>query len=143
MSTRIKKNVRMIGVMAACGFCLFLSACSDNKSQDTTTTSKDANQAGSAQNAGSQSPSQTTSPGGEQGVPPSGGGKCDTLLTAKCTACHNTTRICEKLGKKSKARWQRTIDRMTERGAKLNAEEAAALLVCLDNGTKELQSSCH
>jgi len=134
--TMIKKDLRTIClVVAACGLCIFLSACSDNKSQDTPSPSP--------QSAGSQSPTPATPPSTEQSLPAGGGDKCDALLTAKCTKCHSTSRICEKLSKKSKARWQRTISRMTERGAEVNVEEGATLLVCLDSGAKELlQTSC-
>lgn len=135
-----EKTVRLMSLVV-CGVCLLLGACSDNPSQDTPPTPA-ANQTGSDQGPGSQSQPQTAPDKAGQSLSSSDGGKCDALLTARCTVCHNTTRICEKLGKKSKSRWQRTIDRMTARGAKLNAEEAAALLVCLDSGTKDLQSAC-
>lgn len=142
MSTVLRNNVRTICVVAACGFCLFLSACSDNKGQDTPPASQGANQTGTGQSAESQSPPQTTPLNAGQPLPATDGSKCDALLTAKCTECHSTARICEKVGKKSKARWQRSLERMTARGAKLNAEETTALLSCLDSGTTELQSSC-
>lgn len=129
----IRKDLQTLSLVLACGFCLFLSACSDNKSQDTPSPQ--------SAGAGSQSPAQTTPPSAEQSLP-AGGGKCDALLTAKCTKCHSTSRICEKIGKKSKARWQRTIARMTERGAEMSVEDGTALLLCLDNGAKELQPSC-
>ena len=137
----MRKDVQTISLAVLFGFCIFLSACSDNKSQDTQSTPKTASQTGSGQSAESQSQPLATPPSSEQGSP-ADGGKCNTLLTAKCTVCHSTSRICEKLGKKSKARWQRTISRMTDRGAKVNIEEAAALLICLDSGAKNLEPSC-
>ncbi len=128
----MKKKVLALSLVVACGVSLLLSACSDPKKQDAPATKSTEVQA----------PNQANPSATQQSLPATGGTKCDSLLMAKCTDCHNTTRICEKLGKKSKARWQRTIDRMTERGAKLNAEDAAALLVCLDSGAKDLQNSC-
>lgn len=125
------KRVLSMSLMVV-GFFVLLSACSDNKGQDTA----------SAPKTESQAPGQTPAASGEPTAAAAGGGKCAALLTAKCTECHATTRICEKLGKKSKARWQRSIERMTARGAKLNAEESAALLVCLDGGGSDLQSAC-
>jgi len=137
-----KDGVFVAAIAALCGLLLCLGACSDNKGGDTPTT-KDASPQSSApasspgppgQAAPSQAQTQAAVPGTE--------GKCASLLTAKCTACHNMERICEKLGKKSKSRWQRTITRMVERGAKMEADESAAVLDCLDSGVKELQSVC-
>lgn len=128
------KGIRVLAMsLAMGGLLVLLTACSDNKGQDAASSSKEASPAEQSQKAGDQA----------SGQPPAAdGGKCAALLTAKCTECHAATRICEKIGKKSKARWQRSIARMTERGAKLNAEEAAALLVCLDSGGSDLQSAC-
>lgn len=138
----IKKTVCNISLVLACCFCIFFSACTDNKSDDNSSAPKTEAQSGSDQSAGSQSLPPQTPPREQHTPPPGDAGKCDALLTAKCTECHNTNRICEKLGKKSKARWQRTIDRMTERGAKLTPEETAMMLICLDGGIRDLQSSC-
>lgn len=133
----MRKYVKNIGLLMTCGVFLTLSACSDNKSQETTATPKVVEQKASTK-------SPTASPSApEQSSSAGDGGACDTLLTTKCTECHNTNRICEKLGKKSKSRWQRTITRMTERGLKLTTEEADAILTCLDSGSENLQAVCH
>ncbi len=129
-----KKRTVAIGLVAICGLLALLNACSENKGQDTPSAAKNVSQPNTAKGAGGQAATPTT--------PPGDGGKCAALLTDKCTACHSTVRVCEKLGKKSKARWQRSVERMIERGAKLNADEAAALLVCLDSGTNDLKASC-
>lgn len=134
-------NIRTLSLALTCGFFILLTACSDNKSQEPQSPPKVVSQTESAQETGSQSRPPATPPGAEQSSA-ADGGKCGALLTAKCTECHNTTRICEKLGKKSAARWQRTLSRMTERGAKLNTEEAAELLLCLDAGAKNLEPTC-
>lgn len=136
-SARIKeKRVWLIGLVVGCGFIAALTACSDNKKQaDTTESPKGVSQPSTVQAAPLPNEGRT--------MPVGDGGICVTLLTDKCTACHSTSRTCEKLGKKSKSRWQRTIDRMIERGAKLSADEAAVLLGCLDNGANnDLQSVC-
>lgn len=127
-----------LSLLVLCGLFLALSACSDNKGKDTPPATKTASQGadGQAQQTAE------TAPNAAQVAPATDGGKCATLLSQKCTTCHTTARICEKLGKKSKARWQRSIDRMVERGAKLTAAEIAALLVCLESEINNLQSSC-
>ena len=135
-----KKYLTTFRIAVACVFCLLLHACSDNKGKDAPPP-KVTSQTESPQDAASQAPPSASTPAMKQSTA-ADGGKCAALLTAKCTECHNTTRICEKLGKKSNSRWQRTISRMTERGAKVSAEEAAELLLCLDSGAKNLESTC-
>jgi hypothetical protein len=138
-----KQVFKTIYTLAICGFFLCLNACSDKTSQEPPSTPKAINQTDSTQSSNSQAKPHAPMPSAELSLPADSGSKCDALLTAKCTECHSTARICEKLGKKSNSRWQRTIDRMTQRGAKLNAEEAATLLACLDDGAKDLQATCH
>jgi len=135
----ITTKFRGISVLVFCGFCIFLTACSDNKGKDTPSPPKVADQSAVSQPP---TPTPASPPSTEPSMQADDGGKCGALLTEKCTVCHSTTRVCEKLGKKSKARWQRTISRMTDRGAKLNVQEAAALLVCLDSGAENLQPTC-
>jgi hypothetical protein len=134
---RIKRRQDwLLGLVMACGFVALLSACSGNKDQT---------EAPSAPKAVSQQPAASPPPLPKETrtTPAAAGGSCAAMLTDKCTACHSSTRVCDKLGKKSKSRWQRTIDRMIERGAQLNSDEAAALLVCLDNGANnDLQTLC-
>jgi len=130
LNPMIKKKKSVPISLVLCALFALLNACSENKEQEAPSAPKNAIQSQADQRADGQDP-----------APATDGGKCADLLTAKCTECHSTARACEKLGKKSKARWQRTVERMVARGAKINAEEAAALLVCLDNG-KDLQSTC-
>lgn len=133
----MRKYFRNVGiVIVGCGLLITLSACSDKASKETPTTPKVTEQSRS-----NQSPALPASTPGQSSAT-GAGNSCTALLTTKCTECHNTTRICEKLGKKSKSRWQRTIKRMTERGAKLSGEEADTLLNCLDSNIKELQAQC-
>lgn len=134
---------RKFGLVAVCGLALCLPACSDTKEQAATPSpAKGVSEQKSAKPAAGQTPgAATTTPAPDTAA--GGGGGCATMLTAKCIECHAVTRICEKLGKKSKSRWQRTIDRMIGRGAKVNAAEAATLLDCLDKGaTNDLQNAC-
>ena len=56
---------------------------------------------------------------------------CAELLTNKCSDCHNLNRVCQKLGKKNKKRWDRTLKRMVKRGTKLTKSEYADILTCL------------
>jgi len=46
------------------------------------------------------------------------------LAAERCSACHNTARICEKLGQRSAEVWQQTVQRMVSNGAKLSEGEA-------------------
>ncbi len=69
-------------------------------------------------------------------------GPCAHLLAERCTVCHSTERICEQLGKKSKYRWQRTVELMISRGARVNPDEAHQLTECLANNPPELQTTC-
>jgi len=138
-----KKIALTLCLLAAGGCLLMLTSCSDKTPQDSASTAKEGKPTAGADEPAAQSAPAPPPAVTEQAAAAGGMGQCDALLTAKCVACHNTTRICDKLGKKSKARWQRTIERMTERGAKVNPEEAASLLRCLDSGTTELQASCH
>ncbi|MBU0483476.1 MAG: hypothetical protein KKB30_03045 [Proteobacteria bacterium] len=58
-------------------------------------------------------------------------GKCETLLTQKCEACHYMARICEQLGNKSLRQWKSTIKRMVKHGSKLSKDEQQELALCL------------
>ena len=139
-TARIEGKQRwIIGMVVGCALIYLLSGCSGNKNQaDTTPAPKSVSQQSPAPTPPAAPPTESspTSPAGA-------GGACAALMTSKCTMCHSAGRICEKLGKKSSSRWQRTIDRMIERGAQLSADESATLLVCLDKGaTNDLQAAC-
>lgn len=134
-TSKIRKAlpIRRIGLTVALGLVICLAGCSGDKGQsDTPAPPKEATKTAS--------PAQTqTPPASTSGA----GGVCSALLTAKCTECHSLARVCEKLGKKSNTRWQRTIDRMVDRGAKVNTDEKSALLACLESGaTNDLQEAC-
>lgn len=49
------------------------------------------------------------------------------LTAERCSACHDTAPICGALGHRSPDDWQRTVDRMRAKGAKLDDEEAQAV----------------
>lgn len=132
--------IRTSILVVTCACALSLSACSDNKGNDVTTGKVAPAQSAPVQNVQSpqaQSASSTAiAPSASSSENP-----CGSLVGTKCIGCHSTARVCEKLGKKSKSRWKRTINRMIDRGAKINTEEAAAILDCLDSGVKDLQQS--
>ena len=52
----------------------------------------------------------------------------EQLLRSRCTVCHDSSRIERGLVSKSPAQWEQTIERMRNRGAKLNAQEKKAVL---------------
>lgn len=46
------------------------------------------------------------------------------LTAERCSACHDTARICEKLGARTPEVWQQTVERMRGNGAQLTDDEA-------------------
>lgn len=52
----------------------------------------------------------------------------EQLVRSRCTVCHNSDRIDRELASKSPAQWEQTVERMRNRGAKLNAQEKKAVL---------------
>jgi mono/diheme cytochrome c family protein len=46
------------------------------------------------------------------------------LAAERCSACHSTDRICQKLGNRTPEVWQQTVQRMVSNGAKLTEAEA-------------------
>ena len=74
-------------------------------------------------------PQATEPPKGQPTTPPTvaapaGGGA--ELLNARCTVCHNLDRV--KSAKKTREQWTQTVSRMVGKGAKLNADEQAAVV---------------
>ena len=67
---------------------------------------------------------------------------CKTLLLTKCDSCHYLTRVCYRLGKKSKRGWKSTLKVMIRRGAQLTMQEQKVLLECLSSPEGEAQSTC-
>ena len=49
------------------------------------------------------------------------------LTAERCSACHSTGRICEKLGSRKPEVWQQTVQRMKSNGAKLSDAEVATV----------------
>jgi cytochrome c5 len=64
---------------------------------------------------------QPTSPAGSA---PAGDGAA--LVSSRCTVCHNLDRV--KAAKKTSAQWKDTVTRMVGKGAKLSADEQAAVV---------------
>jgi hypothetical protein len=63
------------------------------------------------------------------------------LAAEKCSACHTTARICEKLGNRTQEVWQQTVDRMRGNGAKIteaDADSIAEYLATAKPGNKRL-----
>ena len=67
---------------------------------------------------------------------------CTTLLLTKCDSCHYLTRVCYRIGKKSKRGWKRTVKSMVRYGVKLTKEQQEILLECLSSPEGEAQSTC-
>lgn len=63
------------------------------------------------------------------------------VVKTSCSSCHNTARVCAKLGQRDAETWKMTIMRMKANGARLPAErvdEAAAYLGGLEPGNSSL-----
>lgn len=57
--------------------------------------------------------------------------ECAALMISQCQACHQTSRICQQLGKKSRWDWEKTINNMIRHGAKLSETEKTLVIDCL------------
>lgn len=64
-------------------------------------------------------------------VRPVGAEACADLVLTSCTSCHYQSRICEKLGQKSRREWKVTIKRMLRYGLVLDDAGQAGMLECL------------
>jgi hypothetical protein len=67
---------------------------------------------------------------------------CVTLLRNKCEECHYNTRFCQKLEKKSKRAWKRSIRTMIDYGVELTAAEQKFMLRCLHKPADEVKNYC-
>jgi predicted secreted protein len=67
---------------------------------------------------------------------------CEATLVKKCSDCHHLTRVCQKLGKKSKGDWRRSIKRMIRKGTVLNKEEEKMLVQCLYKEQEGAKNAC-
>lgn len=64
------------------------------------------------------------------------------LSAASCTACHDSRRICFRLGKQDAAYWQQTVARMRTAGAKIDQAQAAAIAQWLAGPPASAQPLC-
>ena len=67
---------------------------------------------------------------------------CETLLVEQCNNCHYLTRVCQKMGKKSKGDWRRSVKRMVRKGAILSKDEQTILVTCLHKETEGALKAC-
>ena len=67
---------------------------------------------------------------------------CESLLVEKCSTCHYLTRVCQKLGKKSKGDWRRSVKRMVRKGAVLSKAEQKGLVKCLHKEEEGAKKAC-
>jgi len=69
-------------------------------------------------------------------------GGCAALVERKCTDCHQISRVCKKVGKKSRTRWKRTIKRMVRHGTSLGKDEFNTILNCLLKPGDDVRAMC-
>lgn len=68
---------------------------------------------------------------------------CLELLQNRCQRCHSLSRVCQKVGEKSKRRWAATLKRMVKRrGADLSGAEQDFLLNCLAIPAPAIKEEC-
>lgn len=70
------------------------------------------------------------------------GEECEQLILSRCESCHYNTRICEKLGKKSRSSWKRTVKNMVSYGAKLDRDEIKQVIRCLSGPADDVVRMC-
>ena len=51
----------------------------------------------------------------------------ERLTKSKCTFCHSADRICKNLGRRNPVMWQKTIEKMQRKGARVSASEKAVI----------------
>jgi hypothetical protein len=62
-----------------------------------------------------------------------------SLVMTACTKCHDTNKICKKIGKKSREKWDKTVSRMIKKGAELPEDKKDLVidyLLSLEPGSK-------
>ncbi|WP_027193352.1 hypothetical protein [Megalodesulfovibrio gigas] len=64
------------------------------------------------------------------------------LAAAKCVACHDSRRICFRIGKQEAAFWQQTVARMRAAGAKIDESQAAAIAGWLASPPADAKPLC-
>jgi len=67
---------------------------------------------------------------------------CSMLLLTKCDSCHYLTRVCYRVGKKSRRSWKRSLLAMVKHGAQLTEDQLDTLLVCLSESAPEVEKTC-
>lgn len=70
------------------------------------------------------------------------GDACVEMIQANCTSCHYPTRICEKIGQKSRRGWKVTIKRMLRYGLQLPGGKMDEILDCLQGLEKDRGDLC-
>lgn len=64
------------------------------------------------------------------------------LTAERCSTCHDTQRICEKLGGRGIEQWTATVERMRESGARLDDEEAQTVAEYLSTAKPGAKPLC-
>jgi len=64
------------------------------------------------------------------------------LAGERCSACHDTARICEKLGARTPEVWAQTVDRMRGNGAKFDDAEAQTVTEYLSTAKPGAKPLC-
>ena len=67
---------------------------------------------------------------------------CGEILVSVCSKCHNITRICQRLGTRSKREWRNTSNAMIRNGARLGPEEQDKLIDCLEQQSEDIKALC-
>jgi hypothetical protein len=75
----------------------------------------------------------TVPAGAKPGPKPRSNDAPQALVMQRCTACHNTKRICAGLGRKNLRAWTTTVQRMVRHGAGLNPAQSDAVAAWLDS----------
>lgn len=68
--------------------------------------------------------------------------ECTALLDNHCVACHHASRFCQKLGKKNKKGWKRTIKNMSTHGLLITPQETETMAQCLDQQEQKVKDYC-
>lgn len=64
-----------------------------------------------------------------------------SLIKGKCLVCHDIKRTCSEIGEADAEEWKKIVDRMVERGAKLDEAEAKKVTEYL-SGLKDAKALC-
>jgi cytochrome c5 len=64
-----------------------------------------------------------------------------SVVKTKCVVCHDIKRTCSEIGEADAKEWKKIVDRMKERGAKVDEAEAAKVTEYL-SGLKDAKVLC-